>query len=181
MKQLILITAFVCASAFAFAQYNHVQVGPNGNKLEEGQYNANPDIQPGDSKEIIAKKISTVHKTGTWKYWFDNGQMAAEEHYDNTGNATGIWKSWHNNGQLASEIDKSSGTAIFYHANGKKAEEGKMDNITRVGAWQGWHENGTINYKGSYTNAGQKDGAWSFYDNNGVLTATEKYSNGVKK
>jgi antitoxin component YwqK of YwqJK toxin-antitoxin module len=182
MKRILTIALFVGASTLAFAQYNHVQVGPNGNKIEEGQYNANPGVQPGDSKETIATKMAAVHKTGTWKYWFDNGQIAAEEYYDNNGNPVGIWKNWHNNGQLATEMNQTTGAAVFYHPNGQKAEEGTINaNHQRTGAWSGWHENGKLNYTGTYTSTGEKDGTWKFYNLEGVVVTTEVFNNGVKK
>ena len=76
MKRILTLALFLCASTWAFAQYNHVEVGLNGNKTAEGQYNANPGINPGDSKETIATKMSTVYKIGTWKYWFESTPMA---------------------------------------------------------------------------------------------------------
>ena len=180
MKRILTLAFFLCASSWAFAQYNHVQVGPNGNTIEEGQYNADPGISPNDSKEIIAQKMAMVHKIGVWKYWYDNGTLSAEEHYDNGGMPVGVWKTYHSNGQVASEIDKSSGAAVFYHPNGQKAEEGTINGAQqRVGDWQGWHENGQLNYKGSYTAAGEKNGTWIYYDTSGNVTATEHYTNGV--
>lgn len=180
MKRILTLALFLCASTWAFAQYNHVEVGLNGNKTAEGQYNANPGINPGDDKETIATKMSVVYKIGTWKYWFENGTLAAEEHYDNNGNPTGIWKTWHNNGMVASEVDKTTGNAVFYHPNGKKAEEGKINNNQqRVGNWQGWFESGNLNYTGSYNSIGQKNGDWKYYDENGTLTTTQKFVNDV--
>jgi hypothetical protein len=69
MKRLLTIAFFVGASTVAFAQYNHIETDPNGNKIQEGQYSANPGISAGDSKATIATKMSAVHKTGTWQYW----------------------------------------------------------------------------------------------------------------
>lgn len=179
MKRLLAITLFLCVGTFAFAQYNHVLVGPNGNKIEEGQYNADPGILAGDSKEAIATKMMAVHKVGTWKYWFDNGLLSAEEHYTSSGLATGVWKSWFNDGKLASEVTYSTGAAVFYHPNGTKSEEGTVNtNNERIGSWQGWHENGNINYKGSYTTSGLKNGNWQFFDSNGAPYATQKFVNG---
>lgn len=179
MKKLLALTLFLCVSSFAFAQYNHVLTGPNGNKIEEGQYNADPGIQPGDSKETIANKMAGVHKIGTWKYWFDNGQMSSEEHYTPGGTPTGTWKTWFINGQIASQVEFSTGAAVYYHDNGQKMEEGKVNtSFQRIGTWQGWHANGNINYKGSYTNTGLKTGAWQFFDAAGKSYATQNYANG---
>jgi antitoxin component YwqK of YwqJK toxin-antitoxin module len=180
MKKLITLALFLCASTWAFAQYNHVEVGPNGNKTEEGQYNANPGINAGDSKAVIAQKMSVIYKIGTWRYWHENGQLAAEEQYDNSGNPTGIWKTWYNNGTLESVINKTTGAVTYYHPNGQKSEEGTINvNNQRVGSWQGWHENGNLNYRGDYNSVGQKNGAWQYYDSNGTIYQTQQYVNDV--
>ncbi|MBI3509604.1 MAG: hypothetical protein HY064_03000 [Bacteroidetes bacterium] len=181
MKKLITLAIFMSATLWSFAQYSHVAVGPNGNKIEEGQYNADPGILPNDSKEVVANKMASVYKIGVWKYWFDNGQLSAEEHYDNNGTAIGDWKTWHPSGQLASEVDKASGAAVYYHPNGQKAEEGMINaSQVRTGAWKGWHDNGQLNYTGSYNANGEKNGTWTFYDSAGNVFATENYSNGTK-
>lgn len=179
MKRLLTISIFVLACTLGHAQYNHVQYAPNGTKIEEGQYNTNPDIQPGDSKEIIAQKMASVFKTGTWNYWFENGQQLAEEHYNAAGAHIGTWKSWDNYGHLASEINYTAGTAVYYHANGAKAEEGKINAAgDRMGEWKGYHENGKLNYSGTWSAAG-KTGTWTYYDNEGNVTGSENWSNGV--
>jgi antitoxin component YwqK of YwqJK toxin-antitoxin module len=179
MKKIIAIAFFVFASSFAFAQYNHVGTGANGNKVEEGQYNADPGIQAGDNKETIARKMAAVHKIGTWKYWFENGKMLAEEHYDNTGNLIGVWKAWHDNGQLSSQIDYAAHTAVLYHPNGQKMEEGKMNaQNDRTGTWTGWHENGNVNYIGAFDANGLKTGVWQYYDSNGAPYASQTFANG---
>jgi antitoxin component YwqK of YwqJK toxin-antitoxin module len=179
MKKLITIAFFLCATAYAHAQYSHVQVGSNGNKIEEGQYNADPGIQAGDSKETIATKMASIHKIGVWKYWYENGQMSAEEHYDNAGTRIGLWKTWHYNAQLSAQIDYTGGKVTMYHPNGQKSEEGSMNtNNERTGTWQGWHENGNINYKGSFDSKGLKTGTWEYFDSNGKPFATQVFQNG---
>ncbi|HEU4718629.1 MAG TPA: hypothetical protein VFU15_12380 [Bacteroidia bacterium] len=180
MKHILTLAIFLCASSLAFAQFNHVETGPNGNKIAEGQYNADPGINPGDSKDVIAQKMGAVHKIGSWKYWFDNGQLSAEEHYDNNGNVTGVWKTWYNDGKLASEIDYTTGKAVYYHPNGAKSEEGTVNQYQqRTGKWQGWFEDGKLNYIGSFDNAGRKDGVWQYYDDQGNIVGTEHYSQGA--
>jgi antitoxin component YwqK of YwqJK toxin-antitoxin module len=179
MKRLLTISLFVLASTLGFAQYNHVEFAPNGTKIQEGQYNANPGVLPTDSKEVIAQKMALVHKTGTWKYWFENGQQLAEQHYTSTGGTTGTWKTWTIGGQLESEVNYTAGTAVYYHPNGAKAEEGTITaNNQRTGTWKGYHENGKLNYSGTWVAAG-KNGTWTYYDNNGNVSGTEVWHNGV--
>lgn len=180
MKKILTLAVALCAATWAFAQYNHVQLAPNGNKIEEGQYNADPGIQPGDSKETIAAKMATIYKIGTWKYWYENGQLSSEQYFDNSGNPTGIWKTWFTNGVLESSITRSTGAAVYYHPNGQKAEEGQINiNMQRVGTWQGWHENGNLNYTGTFNSIGQKNGTWQFFDTNGTVYQTQHFVNDV--
>jgi antitoxin component YwqK of YwqJK toxin-antitoxin module len=179
MKRLLTISLFVLASTLGFAQYNHVQYAPNGTKIQEGQYNVDPGILPGDSKETISQKMALVHKTGTWNYWFDNGQQLAEEHYNNAGGHIGTWKNWEFNGNLSAEVNYTTGTAVYYHPNGTKAEEGTVDAAgNRTGTWKGYHENGQLNYVGTMGTAG-KTGTWTYYDYAGNVVGTEHWNNGV--
>jgi antitoxin component YwqK of YwqJK toxin-antitoxin module len=180
MKRIITISIFVLASTLGFAQYNHVQMAANGTIIEQGQYNADPGITANDSKQVIGQKMAVVFKTGSWKYWYDNGVVLAEETYSASGNRIGLWKTYNTNGTLASEINYTTGTAVFYSQSGVKVEEGSMnDQNERIGNWKGWFENGKVNYTGSYNTAGQKTGTWKFYDTNDQLIATENWVNGA--
>ncbi|MCE2771899.1 MAG: hypothetical protein LW750_00410 [Bacteroidetes bacterium] len=176
MNKLIISAIATFSFVVSFAQYTHTDYAPNGNKLAQGQYNANPKIQAGDSKETIAQKLSGVHKMGSWKYWYDNGQVSAEETYDNNGKPTGVWKTYYNTGAAATEVNYITGVAKYYYPNGKVSEEGTMDSQQRrIGTWKGFHENGAVNYTGSYGNTGAKVGTWTYYSPYGVVTGTEKF------
>lgn len=180
MKRLLSISFFVLTSTFGFAQYHHVQVGPNGNTTEDGQYNADPGISANDSKETIAQKMLLVHKTGNWKYYYDTGTLVAEEYYTSSGAKTGTWKSYHPSGALASEINYATGSAVYFHTNGTKAEEGTVNQANqRTGTWKGWHENGKINYTGAWTSTGMKNGVWKYFDTAEQLVGTEQWNNGI--
>lgn len=180
MKRLLSISIFVFASTFGFAQYHHVQVAANGTTIEDGQYSADPGISPNDSKETIAQKMALVHKTGTWKYWYETGTLVAEETYTVAGTPTGVWKTYNPDGSLASQINYSTMAAVYYHANGTKAEEGTINLAhQRTGTWTGWHDNGKINYTGTWTSIGQKTGDWKYYDRTEQLIGTERWNNGV--
>ncbi|MGL4596220.1 MAG: toxin-antitoxin system YwqK family antitoxin [Bacteroidia bacterium] len=181
MKKIFLLALLLLAGFAAKAQYTATEIGPNGNKLSEGQYTANPGLLPSDSKEDMARKMAAVHKIGTWKYWFDSGKMAAEEHYTSAGKQTGIWKTWYINGQVASVVDYTKNTAVYYHDNGQKSSEGSMNGVMQVGAWKGWHANGKMNFSGSFDASGQKHGTWTFWDENGAVMGTENWNHGAAK
>ena len=174
MKNLFFGIALVFATT-AMAQYNYSETGANGTITVQGQYSADPGINSGDSKQTIATKLAAVTKVGLWKYWDESGILIAEEHYTMSGIRTGIWKTWSNSGVLQSEINFSAGTAVYYHANGQKAEEGGMNaDMQHTGSWKGWHDNGTLNYEGAYNN-GTKTGLWKFYDRDGKSIGTENH------
>jgi hypothetical protein len=176
MKKILFALAFICSATYASAQYTYSETGPNGNVTVQGQYNADPGIQLGDSKQTIATKQAAVHKVGVWKYWHENGTMIAEEHYDLSGNRVAIWKTWSETGTVISELNFTTGHAVYYYDNGTKAEEGSIRNdMQRVGEWKGWHSNGTLNYVGEFDANGNKKGLWKFYDAQGNSIGTENH------
>jgi antitoxin component YwqK of YwqJK toxin-antitoxin module len=176
MKRILFLAAFVFSTTIAFAQYTYTETGANGNTIVSGQYNADPGINAGDSKQTIGTKLAVVYKVGTWKYWNEAGLLISEEHYTSTGVRTGVWNTWNDNGQLTAKIDFAAGIAVYYHDNGQKAEEGGINNqMVRTGTWNGWHANGKLNYTGAYNNNGAKIGTWKFYDNAGNSIGTENH------
>jgi antitoxin component YwqK of YwqJK toxin-antitoxin module len=175
MKNLFLSLS-LALSCTLVAQYNHVVTAPNGNIIIQGQYTADPGLTPTDSKETIATKMAAVTQIGSWKYWTEAGVLICEEHYTTSGVRTGVWKTWTNTGVLSGEINFAAGTAVFYHPNGQKAEEGHMNtNMVRTGTWKGWHENGTLNYEGTFDSNGTKIGLWKFFDAQGNSLGTENH------
>lgn len=68
-------------------------------------------------------------KTGHWKYWFQNGTLWTEAHY---------------------ESGKENGLKTVYYKNGQKYYEGKMVDGERNGMWKFWDMEGnelkTIDY-----------------------------------
>lgn len=160
------------------AQFHYTEKSPTGVVLVDGWYNTDPQLLATDSKDVIAQKMAAVHKVGTWMYYFETGKLAIEEHYTTAGNPEGTWKQWYADGTLSQDINYTTGKAVFYHANGTKAEAGMMKGFIRVGKWEGWHENGKVNFVGNYDAQGNKDGEWLIYDNAGNLMSKEVYSKG---
>ena len=93
------------------------------------------------SKSEYVRKGDTVYYhdslfTGTAIKKADNGQIIAEEHYDN-GIANGLWKEW--------------------YATGKRKFEGKFTNGKNDGEWTQWYEDGTVQRKLNFENGILKD------------------------
>jgi antitoxin component YwqK of YwqJK toxin-antitoxin module len=175
MKNLFLGFALLL-SATAFAQYNYTESAANGNTTVQGQFNTDPGLNPNDSKETKATKLAAVSKVGVWKYWTESGVLIAEEYYTMSGIRTGVWKTWTNSGVLSTEMNFATGTAVFYHQNGQKAEEGHINtDMQHTGMWKGYHDNGQLNYEGSFDSNGNKIGQWKFYDAQGNSMGTENH------
>jgi antitoxin component YwqK of YwqJK toxin-antitoxin module len=179
MKKL-LFTAFALASSvLVFGQQAYTETWPNGQKQCEGFYNTAVNISENDSKEVRAQKLANAIRVGKWTYWHDNGQLLAEQYYNN-GTMTGTWKSWYKDGKQEFVIDFATGNSTFWFTNGNKFEEGKMlPGMIKDGKWTGYYESGKKNFEGSYKN-GQKDGLWNWYDESGKIYFIEKWNNGVK-
>lgn len=175
MKNLFFGLSLLLAST-TFAQYTYTETAPNGTTTVKGQYSSDPGINAGDSKQTVATKLSSVQKVGSWKYWSEAGTLIAEEYYTMSGIRTGTWKTWTNSGVLTSVVNFSAGTAIYYHDNGQKAEEGGINSdMQHIGTWKGWHNNGQLNYEGSFDQNGNKIGTWKFYDAQGNSLGTENH------
>ncbi|TND08049.1 MAG: hypothetical protein FD123_2603 [Bacteroidetes bacterium] len=179
MKRLLFSIPLVLAFTGLSAQYQSTELWPNGNKLVQGTYSADPGIKPGDDKHTVAEKIGKVTKVGDWSYWFENGKLSAEEHYTSTGIATGTWKTWYANGQTTSEINFTTGTATFWFENGSRSSQGTMlPGMIQTGKWVSWHDNGQKNSEGSFDKNGKQVGTWTFWDAQGKKMAEQTYNNG---
>lgn len=177
MKKMFAILLASAFSAAAFAQQAVVEYWPNGTKKSEGVMLNAQAVNASDSKAVKAQKMQNALKDGKWSYWFENGQLSAEENYS-SGEPTGVWKTWYNNGQIGSQIDFTTSNAVFYHTNGHKESEGKMlPGMKKDGKWTGWYDNGKLNYEGSFS-GGKKIGTWIFYSESGVKTAEQEFRDG---
>jgi antitoxin component YwqK of YwqJK toxin-antitoxin module len=180
MKKLILSASLLAAFAVTNAQQTYTANYPNGTKQVEGQYNSAVTISNDDSKEVQAQKMANAIQIGKWTYWHENGQVAAENHYSNTGVMIGNWKGFYKDGKKELDINFTTGAAQYWYNNGQLFEEGKMlPGMIKEGNWKTYYDNGKINVEGAYVN-GQKNGQWKFYDQQGKLYFVEVWNNGQK-
>ncbi len=182
MKLLYSTTILLLISGFSFAQQVKTEFYENGTKKSEGVLLGADNDSPQDiekqSKDVRYQKSINAFKDGKWTYWFENGQLSAEQYY-NKGEMTGVWKSWYKDGKLGSEVNLTKGTAMYWYANGNKSSEGKMSTgMHHEGNWTGWYENGNKNYEGAYIN-GQKEGTWKWYNEKGEKLQEEVYKAGA--
>lgn len=176
MRRIFFTFILGALSAAAFAQQTTTEFWSNGQKKSEGVVLGAEKILPGDSKEVQSQKLQNARKDGKWIYWFEDGKISAEEHYQD-GVQTGVWKSWYDNGKLSSQIDFQNFHATYWFTNGQKQSEGKMyTGFVKDGKWIAWHENGTLNVEGTYK-MGKKDGTWIWYNDKGEKVSEQVYKN----
>ena len=53
----------------------------------------------------LTGELKNDNKQGTWKFYFENGELQAIEKYDD-GRPVGIWKYYNENGKLSKRIDQ---------------------------------------------------------------------------
>jgi antitoxin component YwqK of YwqJK toxin-antitoxin module len=180
MRNYLLITfVLILLTLVGYGQTQKIENWPNGQKKVSGSYKYAVPVSASASKEDLLKSSSQIIKVGKWQYWFENGQLQAEENYTD-GTRTGVQKSWYSDGKHESEIDLNGLKAFYWFANGQKQSEGSiLNNGTPVGLWVAWHENGVKNSEGAYDPAGKKQGTWKFWDDKGQLIGQQNYVNGV--
>lgn len=177
MKKIFITLLASAFSLAVFAQQSTIEYWPNGNKKSEGVLQNAQPVSANDSKAVKAQKLANAAKDGKWSYWYENGQLSAEETYSN-GTPMGIWKTYYTSGKPSSEINFTTGTAHYWFENGQEQSNGIIGpDMQPDGKWTGWYDNGKVNFEGEYDH-GKKTGTWVFYDNKGVKTTEQKFENG---
>jgi antitoxin component YwqK of YwqJK toxin-antitoxin module len=182
MKKFVLL---FCLFPFftAFSQTKTLYY-PNGNKMCEGMLSgADPIVFTGSfeqlDKETRLRYLDLAKREGTWKQWFDNGQLQSVEEYSNgvlQGDAIHYYPDGTHEAFLHIGGNQPS---VFYHMNGQKESEGIiLKGYIYHGPWKGWLSNGKIGYEGSYVN-GQRDGLWQWYDETGKLRTKQVFNLGT--
>ncbi len=73
-----------------------------------------------------------IKPDGTWRWWYESGQLQSEETYKNGKLDGTTWREWYESGQLQSE---------------ETYKNGKLD-----GTWREWYESGQLKYERTYKN-----------------------------
>ncbi|MFI5148504.1 MAG: toxin-antitoxin system YwqK family antitoxin [Bacteroidia bacterium] len=179
MKQLFILCLSLFIAGSVSSQTVKTEKWKNGKDKSTGAYKMDIPVSANASKEDLAKISAQLVKVGTWKYWFESGQLQAEENYTD-GLRSGIQKSWYTNGKPESVVDLNAKTAIYWYDNGQKQSSGQvLSNAAPTGHWTSWHSNGAKNSEGVYNAAGNKEGSWQFWDSNGQLIGQQTYKNGI--
>jgi antitoxin component YwqK of YwqJK toxin-antitoxin module len=180
MQKGTLITfALLLFAGFLVAQTPKIEKWANGQLKSSGNLKFDVPVSANASKADLQKAYSQMVKVGKWQYWFENGQLRAEENYTE-GSRTGIQKSWYASGKAESLVDLQAKTATYWFENGQKQSSGVVtgDGLP-TGTWIAWHANGLKNTEGAYDQSGKKTGTWKFWDDKGQLIGQQNYVNGV--
>jgi len=94
-KQLKKEVAYRFDKAFGHMDDNLFDSNTKGLSEEFGLSNEWHDNGSLKSKGLL----DSGHKTGEWKYWYDNNQLALSCSYDELGNVVDEYKEWYRNGQ----------------------------------------------------------------------------------
>jgi antitoxin component YwqK of YwqJK toxin-antitoxin module len=90
----------------------------------------------------------------TFAVWYSDGKPRVLGHYDADGLRTGTWRFWYENGALAREVDYDAGVRhrLFreWHQNGHAKTDGGYDAGERDGRWRRWDEAGKLVSDHSY-------------------------------
>jgi antitoxin component YwqK of YwqJK toxin-antitoxin module len=147
-----------------------------GEKMDHiGFYDLNYVINPE-----TAFDIDTV-TNGVSKGWYDNGQLAILEHYEDN-KRHGKHTQWHYNGELFQECHYEDGCLngkfIKWYKDSKFKElECYYKNSVKDGLYQTWYKSGNENNRHYYKNGNVHGPCLKWYDN-GVLENISSYKNG---
>ncbi|MGL5356884.1 MAG: toxin-antitoxin system YwqK family antitoxin [Cetobacterium sp.] len=115
--------------------------------LYDGKYEIYyPNFSDERMPEVIGKYIKG-EKEGTWKIYYENGNLKSVAKYDN-GVLIGKFKSYYMNKELEVEGEykngKKEGEWIYYYQNGEQESSGKYENDKKIKKWKYFNTNGKL-------------------------------------
>ena len=138
------------------------------------------DIYRGDTINRIDKFNM---KQGHWIEFHDIEMTKKKvEGYYEDDKKVGSWKEWFNNGQLKYEIDYQNnwpfGNVIFYYKNGNPQEKGTWQRNKWVGLYEYFFESGNLAYQWKYNEKGLRSGVQKYFYENGNVMVEGEWING---
>lgn len=131
-----------------------VRFHPNGKKRGEGAYVGGQlhgaFVEYSNAGRKIAEgSYRKGRKQGAWTFWWENGKKQSEGSFS-AGDRAGVWTYYDEKGRKSSmgeirtvdDVEKKEGRWVFWHSNGKKAQEGQFENGRKVGVWKSFDEKG---------------------------------------
>ena len=120
---------------------------------------------------------SLSNATGTWKSYYDSGELNDVEQYKN-GKRHGKQTEYYKNGNISKtgsfHKGKANGVWLHYFDDGHLACEKTFVNGVESGLYTSYHKNGK-RHKTGMKQQFKKTGTWTTYNNKGKLIKTETY------
>ena len=161
MKKILLLLVLAVMMLKLSAQKSITKTYENGAIYIEGQiidgaYNVNDEFYIEESTDIQLNVGDIIPlKDGKWVTYYENGNIQSITFF-NKGKRTGIWISYHSNKQISSKENYDTGEAVYFLANGKKFQEGKITRLgLKDGEWKFWDEEGN-EYKKTFKNGSEQ-------------------------
>lgn len=121
-------------------------------------------------------------KQGYWIVFNTDKTKIKEEGEYKDNKKIGTWKKYYDNGNLKSELiyenNKPNGYAKFYYENGNMSEEGMWKNNKWVGDYKFYYENGNLSYEWGYSESGKRTGVQKYYHENGKIMIEGEWNEG---
>ncbi len=146
--------------------FEHSYVRNSGNEFETDK-----GVYKTDGTLVTGGETKAALNNATKKY-YDNGNLKSIGTYDANGNMTGTWKSYYETGQIHIEAEylngKYNGKWTSHFNNGKLSSIGNYKNGKKAGEWKFYNENGQVAMEGVFVD-GNYNGEWKFYYKSGKL------------
>ena len=139
----------------------------------------------GNVSGIQIGKFKNGKRVGTWKGYYDNGQISFLGNYEG-GKRHGSWETYHSNGHLFRhekyKDGKPNGEWKSYHYNGSLRGIDNYKDGELEGNSEAYWDNGQLYHRGTYK-GGKREGYWVqfFINGNPHISKTGTYINGVKQ
>lgn len=182
----------------------------NGNKeyiiskdLSKNQFVHLWFYENGNPKKLEHKKLDKDERSGEYKEWHENGQLAETGTYKSTYDREGEWLEYHKDGTKKLEAEFKNGEFLIHNYWNEKGEQTLKDGtglyVYDYSGWEGHLDHNEQEYKNykrdgkqyTYTNGklslyqeminGKEHGLTKSFDENGNLEYEVVYENGVEK
>ncbi len=155
-------------------------------------YHANGNVEAkGEVYSSNHNSLWTAQRTGPWKDYHANGQLAYDWSWDKNnlhGAATAYYEDGVKRITTSFENGYQKGSYTAYHNNGKVQAQGEVYTSNhnslwtahRTGPWKDYHANGQLAYDWSWDKNNLHGAATAYYED-GVKRLTTSFENGYQK
>lgn len=154
-----------------------------------GAFSQSFELNPANKKDTINLIDLKGMKQG---HWIVFGRNKPDTCYARTSKVEeggyldnrkkGIWSSYFCSGNLYKKVTfqngRPDGYAVFYHENGKTAEEGVWKINKWMGTYKSYYDNGQVQQEFNFNQAGKREGAQKYYYPDGKTQIEGNWQNG---